>query len=98
MPSLYACAPARARQRSAPAHRGPREASSRDGGRAMNQSHLTYLASPEWAQNLRVNLLPWLRETVDLGDDVLEIGPGPGLTTDLLLQLTTRVTAIEIDP
>ncbi|MGI8329458.1 class I SAM-dependent methyltransferase [Actinomadura scrupuli] len=64
----------------------------------MNQSHLTYLASPEWARTLRTELLPWLQETADLGDDVLEIGPGPGLTTDLLLRLTAKVTAIEIDP
>lgn len=64
----------------------------------MNQTHLTYLASPEWASTLRTELLPWLQEVADLGDHVLEVGPGPGLTTDLLLQLTTRVTAIEIDP
>lgn len=64
----------------------------------MNQTHLTYLASPEWARTLRTELLPWLQEVADLGDHVLEIGPGPGLTTDLLLQLTARVTAIEIDP
>jgi len=64
----------------------------------MNQSHLTYLASPEWAETLRTELLPWLREAGGLGDDVLEIGPGPGLTTDLLLQLTDKVTAVEVDP
>ncbi len=64
----------------------------------MNQSHLTYLASPEWAEKLRAELLPWLEEAADLGDDVLEIGPGPGLTTDLLLDLTAGVTAVEIDP
>jgi SAM-dependent methyltransferase len=63
----------------------------------MNQSHLTYLAGPEWAERLRTELLPWLEAVVDLGDDVLEVGPGPGLTTDLLLRLTSRVTAIEID-
>jgi SAM-dependent methyltransferase len=63
----------------------------------MNRSHLTYLASPEWAETLRTELLPWLKEAGDLGDDVLEIGPGPGLTTDLLLQLTAKVTAIEVD-
>jgi ubiquinone/menaquinone biosynthesis C-methylase UbiE len=28
----------------------------------------------------------------------LEIGPGPGLTTDLLRNLTPRLTALEIDP
>lgn len=33
----------------------------------------------------------------DLGDDVLEIGAGPGLVTDLLLDLALRVTAVEID-
>lgn len=64
----------------------------------MNQSHLTHLASPAWALTLRTELLPWLEQAADLGEDVLEIGPGPGLTTDLLLELTTRVTAVEIDP
>jgi len=63
----------------------------------MNQAHLTYLASPEWAESLRTGLFPWLRDTVELGDDVLEVGPGPGLTTDLLLQLAKHVTAVEID-
>ncbi|WP_019926049.1 bifunctional 2-polyprenyl-6-hydroxyphenol methylase/3-demethylubiquinol 3-O-methyltransferase UbiG [Nocardia sp. BMG111209] len=63
----------------------------------MNQSHLTYLASPAWADTLRTRLLPWLRDRVtDLGD-VLEIGPGPGRTTDLLLELGATVTAVEID-
>lgn len=64
----------------------------------MNRAHLTYLAGPEWAETLRTELLPWLKEAGGLGDDVLEIGPGPGLTTDLLLQLTAKVTAIEVDP
>jgi len=34
---------------------------------------------------------------VDLGDAVLEVGPGPGLTTDVLRQRTLRLTSIEID-
>jgi SAM-dependent methyltransferase len=34
---------------------------------------------------------------VELGDDVLEIGPGPGVTTDLLRGLTPRLTALEVD-
>ena len=33
----------------------------------------------------------------DLGDDVLEVGPGPGLTTDLLRQRVAKVTAVELD-
>ena len=32
-----------------------------------------------------------------LGDDVLEVGPGPGLTTDILRERTAQVTAVEID-
>ena len=64
----------------------------------MNESHLQFLASPEWAQMLETELLPWIEAAGDLGDDVLEIGPGPGLTTDLLRQRVPRVTAVEIDP
>ncbi len=64
----------------------------------MNQGHLSYLASPEWALALRTDLLPWLESVADLGDEVLEIGPGPGLTTDILRERVSHVTAIEIDP
>lgn len=32
-----------------------------------------------------------------LGDDVLEIGPGPGLTTDWLRERVPHLTAVEID-
>jgi SAM-dependent methyltransferase len=64
----------------------------------MNETHLQFLASPEWAQMLEAELLPWIEAAGDLGDDVLEIGPGPGLTTDLLRQRVPRVTAVELDP
>lgn len=63
----------------------------------MNQAHLNYLSSPDWARALETDLLPWIDRVADLGDDVLEIGPGPGLTTDLLRARTASVTAIEID-
>jgi SAM-dependent methyltransferase len=46
---------------------------------------------------LERDLLPWVTSVADLGDDVLEVGPGPGLTTDLLRQRTARLTAVEID-
>src|SRR5438270_7348248 len=65
--------------------------------RPMNDAHLQFLASPEWAQMLETELLPWLLESADLGDDVLEVGPGPGLTTDLLRQRVLKVTAVELD-
>jgi SAM-dependent methyltransferase len=63
----------------------------------MNEGHLQFLASPEWAQMLKTDLLPWVLSVGDLGGDVLEIGPGPGLTTDLLRQHAADVTAVEVD-
>lgn len=37
-------------------------------------------------------------DQVDLGPDVLEVGPGPGFTTDILRHKTKSLTAVEIDP
>lgn len=64
----------------------------------MNEFHLQMLSSPRWAEMLERDLFPWVAAVTDLGDDVLEVGPGPGLTTDLLRQRTSRLTAVEIDP
>ena len=64
----------------------------------MNESHLQYLASPEWAKTVQDELLPWVDAAGDLGDEVLEIGPGPGITTDVLRTRVHRVTAVEVDP
>ncbi|MGS0686273.1 class I SAM-dependent methyltransferase [Nakamurella sp. GG22] len=47
---------------------------------------------------MRERLLPDALDGVELGDNVLELGPGPGLTTQALAPLTQRLTAIEIDP
>src|SRR5437588_3708492 len=63
----------------------------------MNETHLQFLASPEWARMLETDLLPWLVGVADLGDDVLEVGPGPGLTTDLLRERTAKLTTVEVD-
>jgi SAM-dependent methyltransferase len=37
-------------------------------------------------------------EIADLGNDVLEVGPGPGMTTDLLLPEVEALTVVELDP
>lgn len=63
----------------------------------MNQIHLELCASPEWAQYVRDDLLPWAMSEWDLGDDVLELGPGPGLSTDVLREHVARLTALELD-
>lgn len=64
----------------------------------MNSIHRWLCRSAFWRRALEQSLLPWALEGVDLGDDLLEIGPGPGLTTDLLKQRVARMTALEIDP
>ena len=63
----------------------------------MNRLHRWYCRSHAWAATVR-DELPLVLHGIELGDDVLEVGPGPGLTTDLLRQKAPRVTAIEIDP
>lgn len=63
----------------------------------MNRTHLDYLASDLWKERLEADLIPWIDRVADLGDDVLEIGPGPGLTTDILRTRTAHVTAVELD-
>jgi SAM-dependent methyltransferase len=63
----------------------------------MNRLHRWYCRSDAWAATVR-DELPRVLHGIELGDDVLEVGPGPGLTTDLLRRRAPRVTAIEIDP
>jgi SAM-dependent methyltransferase len=46
---------------------------------------------------LETELFPWFDRVAVLGDDVLELGPGPGLTTDLLRARAPRLTAVELD-
>lgn len=43
-------------------------------------------------------VLPWSVNGVDLGNRVLEVGPGPGLTTDWLRQQCQTLVCVEIDP
>ena len=63
----------------------------------MNKAHLEFCSSPEWARLVEDELLPWVLDGCELGDDLLEVGPGPGLTTDVLRQKAARVTAVELD-
>jgi len=63
----------------------------------MNKVHLDYCSSDEWADALKKWIVPGALDGVNLGDDVLEVGPGPGRTTDLLRTMTPKLTAVEID-
>ena len=64
----------------------------------MNEAHMKFSASPEWRQIVEERILPDALQDVDLGHDLIEIGPGPGFTTDVLRRLSDRVTAVEVDP
>ncbi|MBA2280366.1 MAG: class I SAM-dependent methyltransferase [Acidimicrobiia bacterium] len=63
----------------------------------MNTEHLELCASDAWRDALRDLIIPYALADGRLGDDVLEVGPGPGLTTDLLRVELPKMTAVEID-
>lgn len=63
----------------------------------MNLFHRWYCNSDRWADSVKKYMLPWVLDDVELGDNVLEIGPGPGRTTEWLKERTPQLTAIEID-
>jgi SAM-dependent methyltransferase len=46
---------------------------------------------------LRDLIIPYALRDARLGDDVLEVGPGPGMTTDLLRGDLVKLTALELD-
>lgn len=65
----------------------------------MNTIHNSICSSRWWARRVEDRLVPWGTKRIELGDDVLEIGPGFGATTrHLARQLGSgRLTALELD-
>jgi SAM-dependent methyltransferase len=63
----------------------------------MNEEHLVFCASDEWREAVTKWILPWALTDIDLGPDVIEVGPGPGLTTEELRHGVERLTAVELD-
>jgi len=63
----------------------------------VNSYHLQFCASPEWRQIVEETILPVALGHVDLGPNALEIGPGPGFTTDVLKARVGHLTAVELD-
>ncbi|MGA3239051.1 MAG: class I SAM-dependent methyltransferase [Bryobacteraceae bacterium] len=62
----------------------------------MNLAHRWLCFSPRWKQAVAVRM-PWVLEGVDLGANVLEVGPGDGATTDLLRGMVAHLTCVELD-
>jgi ubiquinone/menaquinone biosynthesis C-methylase UbiE len=63
----------------------------------MNPDHEKLCSSQEWAADLQAQILPVVTAGVSLGQDMLEIGPGPGAATGWLLERVAHLTALEAD-
>ena len=63
----------------------------------MNLAHRYLCTSAACKNTVETHIFPWALEGVDLGSNVLEVGPGPGVTTDLLRTRVTQLTCVEID-
>ena len=50
-----------------------------------------------WERAVQTHIVPWALEGVQLGSKILEVGPGPGVTTACLRTLAPDLTCIEID-
>jgi SAM-dependent methyltransferase len=64
----------------------------------MNRIHHWICSSRHWKRTLANKVFPRVLDGVDLGTNVLEIGPGPGLTTELIRARCERLTCLELDP
>jgi ubiquinone/menaquinone biosynthesis C-methylase UbiE len=62
----------------------------------MNRLHQWLCRSDLWRATLKQRV-PWVIGKTDLGPNVLELGPGPGLTTDLLRMSLQHLTVLELD-
>jgi ubiquinone/menaquinone biosynthesis C-methylase UbiE len=63
----------------------------------MNLLHHWILNSSGWKRTVRDEIVPWGLAGVELGDNLLELGPGPGVTTDVLRHSHQFLTCVEID-
>jgi ubiquinone/menaquinone biosynthesis C-methylase UbiE len=63
----------------------------------MNENHMRLCSSPEWAERIQTELLPSLVRDVDLGEVMLEVGPGPGAATVWLRRRVRHLVALELD-
>lgn len=63
----------------------------------MNLMHRRLCRSQRWAKRVREDRIPWALDGVELGDNLLEIGPGFGATTRVLVTWVPALTAVEVD-
>ena len=61
----------------------------------MNENHAKLMPSPEWAAYIQDEVLPQATAGIELGTDLLELGPGPGAATEWLRHRVSRLVAVE---
>jgi ubiquinone/menaquinone biosynthesis C-methylase UbiE len=64
----------------------------------VNRVHHWYCNREAWKRHVREDLVPPALEGLELGEHVLEVGPGFGPATEVLAERVANVTALEIDP
>ena len=63
----------------------------------MNLCHRVFCGSHRYFKAVEDTLLPWVLADIDLGNNVLEIGPGYGANIRVLIDKAPLYTAVEID-
>jgi ubiquinone/menaquinone biosynthesis C-methylase UbiE len=63
----------------------------------VTRIHNMLCSSRWWARRAEHELVPWGLKGVELGDDVLEIGPGFGATTRVLARSVGHLSVLELD-
>jgi SAM-dependent methyltransferase len=64
----------------------------------MNTDHDKLCSSPEWAEYLAGEIVPWCLEGLTVRGNLLEIGGGFGAATGRLLTHPVTLTVVERDP
>jgi len=63
----------------------------------MNRFENWFCGSSLWRRATENQVLPWMLSGYKLGDSVLELGAGPGASTEELRRRAARVTSLEYD-
>jgi ubiquinone/menaquinone biosynthesis C-methylase UbiE len=64
----------------------------------VNAVHNVVCSSRWWSRRVERELLPWGLRDLELGEDVLEVGPGFGATSRVLARRLGHLTVLELDP
>lgn len=64
----------------------------------MNLIHRWICQSEKWADRMHSQVLPWACEGVELNQNVLEIGPGYGVTTRWLMERAAELAQSKSAP